>query len=150
MAMYSEFFDGKFGYLDILKRHLISLLVYITRFALINNSAPDTRNVSNQAIAYMNKYFYRKITLEEVSRKFNYTPQHFSVKFKQETGISFSEYLQKIRINKSCVLLRETNMKITEIANKIGYQDIRYFEKLFRKHIDRTPLQHRQFYRQNK
>ena len=97
----------------------------------------------------MEKRFYTKITLEEVSSLLHYTPQYFSSKFKQETGYSFSEYLQKIRIGKSCQLLQDTNMKITEIAEFIGYSDVRYYEKIFRKYINRTPLQHRAFQRRN-
>ena len=110
----------------------------------------STSSVMDMAINYIEKNFYKKITLEEISSLLHYTPQYFSSKFKQETGYSFAEYLQKIRINKSCQLLQDTNMKVSEIAEAVGYSDIRYYEKIFRKYINRTPLQHRKFELANK
>lgn len=146
--MQSEYFRSEFGYLKVMKAQLIELLIYILRY--INPQTQDiTNSVMDVAINHIEKNFYKKITLEEISSLLHYTPQYFCSKFKQETGYSFAEYLQKIRINKSCQLLQDTNMKVSEIAEAVGYSDIRYYEKIFRKYINRTPLQHRKFERAN-
>ncbi len=146
--MQSEYFRSEFGYLKVLKSQLIEVLIYLLRY--MNPQVQNTTSsVMDEAINYLEKNFYKKITLEEISGLLHYTPQYFCSKFKQETGYSFAEYLQKIRINKSCQLLQDTNMKVSEIAEAVGYSDIRYYERIFRKYIDRTPLQHRKFERAN-
>ena len=146
--MQSEYFRSEFGYLKVLKAQLIEILIYLLRY--MNPQPQDTTSsVINTAIDFIEKNFHRKITLEEISKHIHYTPQYFCSKFKQETGYSFAEYLQKTRINKSCQLLQDTNMKVSDIAEAVGYSDIRYYEKIFRKYINRTPLQHRKFERTN-
>lgn len=148
LDMQSEFFRSELGYLKILKSQLVQLLIYLLRY--MNPQTQETTNsVMDIAINYIEKNFYKKITLEEISSLLHYTPQYFCSKFKLETGYSFAEYLQKVRINKSCQLLQDTNMKISEIAEAVGYSDIRYYERIFRKYINRTPLQHRKFERAN-
>ncbi len=148
LDMQSEYFRSEFGYLKVLKAQLIELLIYLLRYMNPQNQE-STNSAMDIAINYIEKNFYKKITLEEISTQLHYTPQYFCSKFKQETGYSFAEYLQKIRINKSCQLLQDTNMKVSEIAEAVGYSDIRYYERIFRKYINRTPLQHRKFERAN-
>lgn len=146
--MQSEYFRSEFGYLKVLKAQLIEVLIHFLRY--VNPQPHESVNSAiDIAINFIEKNFYRKITLEETSALLHYTPQYFCSKFKQETGYSFAEYLQKIRINKSCQLLQDTNMKVSEIAEAVGYSDIRYYERIFRKYINRTPLQHRKFERSN-
>ena len=101
----------------------------------------------DNAINYIHANYFKNITLEEISDISNYSPQHFCRKFKSVTGYTFSEYLQKTRIDYNCRLLQHTNMKVTEIANAVGYSDLHHFELLFRKYINRTPTEHRKFFK---
>lgn len=59
----------------------------------------------------------------------------------------FLSIYKKTRIDYSCRLLQHTNMKVTEIANAVGYSDLHHFELLFRKYINRTPTEHRNFFK---
>ncbi len=104
----------------------------------------DRRNNANvilikDCINYMNKHFSEKITMESVAHLFHFNPSYFSVFFKKCTGKNFMDYLTAIRINTAKELLTNTDKKIYEIANGVGYGDEKYFTKIFRKYIGLTP-----------
>lgn len=149
MEMQKEFYLMEFGYLKILRSHLIILLMYVLRYLYPKPNISDGTLVSAKVIDYMQKNYYKKMTLREIGERFHYTPQYLCSKFKKETNVSFADYLQRIRIGRSCELLQHTNMKIIDIANEVGYADVGHFEKVFRKHTERTPTGYRKFIRKN-
>jgi len=90
---------------------------------------------------------YRKsLTLEEVSGKIGFNASYFSSIFKKETGENFTEYLAQIRIQNAKQLLMETDFAIADIAEKVGYSDIKYFSKLFKKITGLNPKEFRKLY----
>ena len=147
LTMQHEFFSCEYEYLRILKLMLTTLLTYILRYMVGKTISSSNLSPIDKAINYIHSKYYQNITLEEISNIANYSPQHFCRKFKSVTGYTFSEYLQKTRIDYSCRLLQHTNMKVTEIANAVGYSDLQHYELLFRKYINRTPTQHRKFFK---
>lgn len=149
LTMQHEFFSAEFEYLKILRLMLITLLTYILRYMIGKSVHSSNISPIDNAINYIHANYFRNITLKELSDISNYSPQHFCRKFKSVTGYTFSEYLQKTRIDYSCRLLQHTNMKITEIANAVGYSDLQHYELLFRKYINRTPTQHRNFFKKS-
>lgn len=149
LTMQHEFFSGEFEYLKILRLMLMTLLTYVLRYMIGKSVHSSNTSPIDNAINYIHANYFRNITLNEISDISNYSPQHFCRKFKSVTGYTFSEYLQKTRIDYSCRLLQHTNMKITEIANAVGYSDLQHYELLFRKYINRTPSQHRKFFKKS-
>lgn len=147
LTMQHEFFSCEFEYLKILKLMLTTLLTYILRYMIGKSILSAKTSPIDMAVNYIHTNYFRNITLDEISNISNYSPQHFCRKFKSVTGYTFSEYLQKTRIDYSCRLLQHTNMKVTEIANAVGYSDLHHFELLFRKYINRTPTEHRNFFK---
>ena len=147
LTMQHEFFSCEFEYLKILRLMLMTLLTYVLRYMIGKSVHSSSISPIDNAINYIHANYFRNITLDEISDVSNYSPQHFCRKFKSATGYTFSEYLQKTRIDYSCRLLQHTNMKITEIANAVGYSDLQHYELLFRKYINRTPSQHRKFFK---
>ncbi|MFR4414912.1 MAG: helix-turn-helix domain-containing protein [Butyricicoccus sp.] len=71
---------------------------------------------------------------------------YFSTLFKTETGVGFVEYLQHIRIEQAKKLLKTSKMRIADIAEKVGYRDIKFFNKIFVKETTVTPSEYRKFY----
>jgi len=145
LTMQHEFFSCEFEYLKILRFMLMTLLSYILRHMIGKSSFTSKSTPIDSAINYIHNNYYRNLTLKELSDICHYTPQYFCKKFKSVTGYSFSEYIQKTRIDYSCRLLQHTNMKITEIADAVGYTNLKHYELLFRKFINRTPTEHRKF-----
>ncbi|MHC1770559.1 MAG: response regulator [Flexilinea sp.] len=95
---------------------------------------------------YLQDNFNKPVTLEEAAQKVFLTPIYVSTIFKKETGTSFTNYLIDIRMNEAKRLLRETSLNVSEIANKVGYHDIKYFSKLFIKIVGIKPVEYRKFY----
>ena len=64
---------------------------------------------------------------------------HFCTIFSQEMGVTFTEYLTELRMNRAKELLRTTQMRSSDIAYAVGYNDPHYFSYLFKKHTGMTP-----------
>lgn len=89
-------------------------------------------------------YADEDLSLNELARHVNFSPNHLSVIFSQETGQTFIKYLTDFRINKAKELLRCTRYKSSEISVKVGYKDPHYFSFLFKKTQGMTPTQYRE------
>lgn len=74
----------------------------------------------------------------------------FSQAFKQHTELTYVEYLTRVRMDKAKELLRLTEYKFYQIAEKVGYTDPNYFSSSFKKHTGTTPKQYREQHRQVK
>ncbi len=99
-------------------------------------------SVFENAIGYIADNYSQKLTLDEVARQAFMSPSYFSNCFHQRMGVTFSEYVSLIRMEKAKELLREPGMKIYEVAEKSGYEDFRHFGKMFKKYVDVSPAQY--------
>jgi two-component system response regulator YesN len=79
------------------------------------------------------------ITLEEVSSEIGFNPAYFSTLFKKETGKTFLEYLTDTRVQAAKQLLSDNRRAIIQIAEEVGYTDIKHFTKVFKKITGLTP-----------
>jgi len=91
-------------------------------------------------------YFENQLSLDYLSEIVHLSPAYFSALFKKEINIGFSEYLKKIRIEKSKELLASTSLSIKYIANKVGYNDPKHFAKCFIKQVGIKPHDYRKLY----
>ena len=88
----------------------------------------------------------KAITLEEVSGHVGFNASYFSTLFKKECGSNFLEYLSEVRMNHAKELLKETNLSIAEICEKVGYNDLKHFTKNFKKNARIKPNEYRKLY----
>jgi len=95
---------------------------------------------------YIQQNYMKYITLKEVSRLVGFNDSYFSFLFKKQCGKSFSEYLSEVRMNKAKELLKETNLIIAEICQRVGYSDLKHFTKNFKKLTGLTPNEYRKLY----
>lgn len=95
------------------------------------------------AIDYMEQHFARKVYMEDVARAVNMSPYHFTSIFKQVFGIPPVQYLARIRIERAKRMLLERDVPITEIAERSGFCNINYFDKVFKEQNGFTPLEYR-------
>ena len=84
-----------------------------------------------------------KLTLDDLASVTGGSPEYAGRLFKKLTGITFSDYLARCRIELACVRLKNTSASISEIAAELGYYDIAYFDKCFKKIIGITPSTYR-------
>jgi two-component system response regulator YesN len=95
---------------------------------------------------YIQEHFAQPISLEDVAQVVHFNPVYVSTVFKKETGLSFTGYLTEIRLEEAKKLLKTTSLNIAEIARQVGYNDVRYFSKLFIKSVGIKPVEYRKFY----
>ena len=111
---------------------------YITK-RIKAGKAENGNCIIERAKNYIKEYFHEEITLEELSKSLNISPQYFSRLFKEETGYNFIEYLTFVRIEHSKLLMQSTDMSIKEICYRVGYGDPNYFSRLFKKNTGLSP-----------
>ncbi|MBA4685703.1 MAG: helix-turn-helix domain-containing protein [Candidatus Galacturonibacter soehngenii] len=104
----------------------------------------SSSSVIDKAKEYIEKYYHKDISLDEVSKKVNISPYYFSKLFKEETGENFIEYLTNIRLKCAKELLQNTDMSMKEICGKIGYLDPNYFSRIFKKNIGISPTEYKE------
>lgn len=95
---------------------------------------------------YIRNNLAGNLIIQEVSEYVGYSSAHFSVRFKQECGITFSDYVMESRIEKSKELLKNTRETIESIAAAVGYSDVKSFTKNFKKYTEVKPSQYRKIY----
>ncbi len=95
---------------------------------------------------YIQRNYMKPIGLEEISEMLGFNLSYFSALFKKETEKNFLEYLTEVRISNAKELLRETNLSITEICNKVGYLDQKHFIATFKKYAGIKPGEFRKLY----
>lgn len=91
------------------------------------------------AFNYIKEHFCENISLNDVAKVAFLNESYLCRKIKKVLGISFIEYITKLRMEKAIEYLKNPNIKITEIAHKIGYQDYRYFSQKFKEYTGYLP-----------
>lgn len=104
-------------------------------------SAGDARHSDavHNAIHFIQINYARRITLEDAAKHVYLSPTYLSRIFKQETGMSFTRFLNTVRIEKSKKLLQMTDMRLADIAVACGFEDQSYFTKVFKSIAKVTP-----------
>lgn len=96
------------------------------------------------AIAYIHEHYSSaELSLGEVCQHVHLSLSYFSSLFKQETGLTFVEYLTKHRLSKAKELLLATGLKTYDIAERVGYQDPQYFSVIFKRRVGMSPKEFR-------
>lgn len=96
------------------------------------------------AITYIQEHFTENITLQDLSRVTDRNPQYISAIFSKTCGMSLKGYITSLRIEEAKRLLRSTSLPIGEIAAKVGYQDAKYFSRIFQQSAGQSPRVYRE------
>lgn len=142
-GMLKEYEEKQVGYNDVFRCRLLEVLIKTMRNIVTNEQAKSKSTTISDAIQFIHANYRSKNILEQYCKEYHFTTQYISRRFKAETGYTFSKYLQKVRIEKACELLACTDKMITDIAEKVGYYDIKYFNDLFKSMIKVTPSEYR-------
>ncbi|MGI5913469.1 MAG: AraC family transcriptional regulator [Bacteroidales bacterium] len=95
---------------------------------------------------YIRENYYKPITLSRIAKVAKMNPMSFSRYFKNNSGAGFVEYLNRVRINRACYLLRETDYHIKLIAKECGFTSISNFNKTFKKTQGMSPRDYRSMF----
>jgi two-component system, response regulator YesN len=109
------------------------------RIADTNNKIDSTKDPIRKAIAYIDQHLKEELTLKDIAAHVHLNPSYFSVLFKEQANLNFSEYITRRRIQRAKELVISTNLPINEIAEEVGYKTSKYFIKIFKEIEGITP-----------
>lgn len=134
-------------YVDISKYHSVLQENVCNEIDMLSQqvSMKNTKPI-RQAYDFIEENYGKAIRLEDVAGKIGLSTVYFSNLFSKKTGQTFSDYLTDFRIKKACEMLEKSDMNVSEIAEKVSFNDVRHFSKLFRKKMGIKPTEYRKIY----
>ncbi|KKK39763.1 chemotaxis protein CheY [Mesobacillus campisalis] len=108
-----------------------------------NTKIDSTKDSIRTAMAYIDQHLNDELTLKDVAAQVHLNPSYFSVLFKEQVELNFSEYVTRRRIQRAKELIVSTRMPISEIAEEVGYKTSKYFIKIFKEIEGMTPSAYR-------
>lgn len=124
------------------------LLLHYLEAISLQGAAPDSAGYrpfaySEQAMQWIEEHYAEDIGLEHIAEALHLSKFYLSRLFRRETGGSLSDYLVARRIKQACRLLHTTARSVEHIAAEVGYPNVSYFIRSFKKTMGATPLQYR-------
>lgn len=136
------------GYQLMIKSHLYAFFFTLLSHQTKKDFVPSHRTKSleklKQIIKYVEEHYAEPITIEEMAQLSYYSTSHFMKFFKANMNTSFTSYLNNYRLTIAARLLTTTNSTILEIAIQTGFDNLSYFNRLFRRKYGTTPSKYRQ------
>ncbi|WP_029276759.1 AraC family transcriptional regulator [Pedobacter borealis] len=130
------------SYVNLRFPQFLSSFLFVDKFEQSPKTASE--DLIELSFRYMQDNLDRILTLEMIAENVNISASHFSAIFKKRTGFPPIEYLNHLKIQKACQFLQFTDLRIKEIAFKIGLEDQYYFSRLFNKVMGISPTQYRE------
>ncbi|MGG1516581.1 response regulator [Paenibacillus oryzisoli] len=96
-----------------------------------------------RCMAYIEEHYMEDLSLESVAAVFEFNAAYFSQYFKNKLNINFIQYLTQLRLSKAKEFLENTDEKVYQIATRLGYNDVKYFNRVFKKELGITPEEYR-------
>ena len=96
-----------------------------------------------KARKYIEEHSGEKLSLTNIAKVVNMNANHLSENFKQVTGMNFVEYVARTRFANTCDLLRNSKLRISEIAFAAGFQSLSQFNRIFKRFSGKSPTQYR-------
>lgn len=132
---------------DTLDELIHVLLFQIKDCIQLVSDQHTTLHVDNEilenALKYIHKHFTKELTLQMVADHIHISRNYFSILFKKHTNQKFIDYVIDLRIKMASELLKNTKLKVYEVAEKSGFNDVKYFSKLFKKITGYSPVDYR-------
>ena len=115
----------------------------LERLCVIAQNHGSYQELTLYAIYYIKLHFAEDIALSDVAAYANVNPNYLSGSFQKEMGISLREFITGERVDAAKSLLSETDLKVADIAKKVGIHDVQYFRHVFKKTTGMTPKEYR-------
>lgn len=131
------------GYVEAIQGLVTKLLLETTRSITdippqqIEDSAQDT--IVKEAVQYLKDNYARDVSVRDVAAQVHLSERQTARRFREATGFSIKAYLIDLRLKIASQLLLKQNMTVSQVANAVGYTDVRYFTTLFRRQKGLTP-----------
>ena len=154
-SIHNIHFEAQEGYNLMIAAKICDLFSYLHKNHIYDTMDKSQRtkqlkkiNRINSIIQYINEHYSEQLSPNTLSTILNLDENYFCHFFKNETGLPFVDYLNRLRIEKSKELLSKTNLSISQIANTVGFNDSNYYSRIFKKYTGIPPKKEREW-RQN-
>lgn len=142
----TEIQQKQFGWRESVRGILIHIIIQSLRSITSDDCSGEDMSFSRKIIDYVNLNYMRSIKISDAfSGLIQYSTPYMSKRFKQETGITFSDYLKQMRVDASQRLLVNTDKSVSEISELVGYADTTFFHNTFRSIVGCTPMEYRKY-----
>ncbi len=131
------------GYIPLIRCYLIEILLLTMRRLHDARVAATGQDIGALIIAYIAEHYMEPLTLQDLAQRLNYSLPYISKRFKTDVGVSFVNYLQNYRVMQGCRLLSSTNKTIAEIAEMVGYHDVKFFSEIVKRNTGLSPADFR-------
>ncbi len=139
-AMIREYDEQPPGYQTMLASRFMELVVYLSRQYDHQEQGVDSSLMHlASAISYIEDHYREQITLEEIAAKSDISVRHLNRIFRSYYKTTPIAYLQRLRLQQACTLLKETNGSITDISYACGFNDSNYLTRQFKKAYGLSP-----------
>ncbi|MDI4643920.1 AraC family transcriptional regulator [Cohnella hashimotonis] len=147
-AAYSEFAGRRTGYQSRIFALFIVLLTEIERRLADERDGTHAERAGGMedALSFIRASLASPITAAQAAEAAGLSERHFYRLFAKATGLTFNQYVQRLRIERSCELLRHTRLSVQEVGEAVGYQDRGYFLDVFKKITGLAPRAYRSSY----
>ncbi|AYW46731.1 AraC family transcriptional regulator [Tetragenococcus koreensis] len=142
--IYKEFSDKKEGFESICSAQLSTIIHLIHRVSFRNERKNKFEPINSQLIKkYLDENYKKELQLKDIAKEFNISTYYLSHLFFESYQVSPINYINNRRIGEAKLLLLNTNKKIKEIANLLGYTDENYFSHFFKNKTGESPLNYK-------
>lgn len=144
--MYAQQNEKKPHYNYVLDGLLATFFPYLVQNYEDTIEFADGDNAQNERMIEIESYMrqnYKTATLTDAAHRFYLSPAYLSTMIKKQTGYTFSAILYRIRMENAAELLQNTNLKVEQICENVGYNDTTQFIKSFKRQYGMTPLRFR-------
>ena len=153
LDMQEEYEGKKAGYTEILRGGLMQILILTMRKIMQEERKKQwgenlrLGELQSDAVfltvQYIRQHYREHAILKKFCEEQHYNQQYISRRFRYEIGLTVREYIQKLRIERSCELLAGSDLSIQEVALESGYEDMQFFHQIFRRMLKMTPREYR-------
>lgn len=119
------------------------LFTAVDQNELYSTKTKKELNLQRQILLYVQMHFTEKLTLAEMAAEFHMSEKYFSRYFHDNYGITFSEYIKRLRISYAKSLLETSEMPITEVALNVGFPNVSFFIRTFKDVFGISPAKYR-------
>ncbi|MDO4293910.1 MAG: AraC family transcriptional regulator [Eubacteriales bacterium] len=141
--MLEEYRQKKVGFNQILKLKLVEILLLTLRGLIPEETRRPRSTMIREVLQFVDSHYQGSVTLGDFCEKNHYSMPYISRRFRQEVGLTVREYVQKVRVEKSCSLLADSDLRIFEVAQAVGYEDIKFFNQVFKRLMQVSPREYR-------
>ncbi|MCA0757068.1 AraC family transcriptional regulator [Paenibacillus sp. N4] len=141
-----EFFDKQPCSDEIINSYMVILFAEMLRMYKGDVNERNYSALKNTQITDIIHYLqvnFKTVTLESLARHFNFNPNYLGKILKMITGSSFIDLVHQIRISQACLLLKNTDVSVQTVANEVGYENINFFYRIFKRKFNCSPAEYR-------